>query len=75
MTNWTLYDLRLPRDQAKAAVQANATLKDTDKAYICALIDAQPEGCFAVSVNAYLQTHVLGKNTVCNLNVTVTGMQ
>ena len=73
--NWTLYNLRGPRDQVKATIAANDKLPAPDKAYLQALIDTLPAECFAVSVNAYSQTHPVGNDLVTNVNATVSGLK
>ena len=72
--NWELYNLRGPRDQVKAGVQANPKLPDYAKAFIVAQIDALPPECFAVSVNGYGATHPVGRDMTANVNLTVSGM-
>ena len=73
--NWEIYNLRGPRDQVRALVQANTKLNDGSRAGLLAQIDALPAECFAISVNGYCQTHAVGRDVVCNLNVTVSGMK
>ncbi len=69
--NWTLYNLRGARDQVKATIAASDKLPAPDKAYLQALIDAQPAECFGISVNAYVQTNTVGNDLVTNVNFTI----
>ena len=71
--NWTLYNLRGPRDQVKAKIAAAKDVPDPDKAYLQGRIDGLPAECFAVGLNAYSQTHVVGNDEVTNLSVTLAG--
>ena len=45
--NWTLYNLRGPRADVKAQIDANAALPPAAKAFLQAQIDALPPECFA----------------------------
>ena len=75
--NWTLYNLRGPRDTVKAqiAALADSSLPPAAKAFITAQIDSLPSDCFAVAVSAYAQTHTVGRDISGNVNSTVTGMR
>ena len=75
--NWTLYNLRGPRDQVKAqiAALADTALPAAAKAFILAQIDALPADCFAVAVSAYGQTHQVARDVSCNVSSTVSGMR
>ena len=73
--DWEIYNLRGPRDQVKATIQASVKLPDGPRSFILGQIDALPKDCFAVSVNGYGQTHQIGQDAVCNVNLTVTGLK
>jgi hypothetical protein len=73
--NWTLYNLRGPRDQVKAQIEANGQLPAAAKAFLQAQIDALPAECFAVKVDAYCQTHLVGRDVVSNTSSSVSGMK
>jgi hypothetical protein len=73
--NWTLYNLRGPRADVKAQIDANAALPPAAKAFLQAQIDALPPECFAVGVSAYCQTHLVGRDVVSNTSASVSGLK